>query len=97
MPSSDYQKPESFGEQQSRNSQLRRDRQNLFVRNILNAAFMLVAAIAMVGLIAYSDNPTISMWCYGLGLFAVLIKMVEVVMRMPGIRRKEDSQPRKPF
>lgn len=57
---------------------------NLFVRNILNVVFIIIAIAAMVGLMVDNGHP---MTWYALGLFAVLVKMVEVVMRMPGLKR----------
>lgn len=57
---------------------------NLFIRNILNALFMIVALIAMLGLVVNKDR---AMLWYAVGLFAVIIKMVEVMLRMPGIKK----------
>lgn len=68
----------------------RGDMRNLFLRNVLNGVFMIMAVLAMVGLVVYSDSPATQMWCYGLGLFAVLVKMIEVVMRMPGFHKKKE-------
>ena len=56
-----------------RDHQRKRMSRNLFIRNILNSVFILVAVESMI-------------W-YGVGLFAVLIKMVEVVLRMPGLKK----------
>lgn len=57
---------------------------NLFIRNLLNSLFILLAIIAMIGIVVTDGNLMI--W-YGLGLFAVIIKMVEVMLRMPGIKK----------
>ncbi len=59
---------------------------NLFIRNILNSVFVLLAIIAMIGIVATDEDGNLMMW-YGLGLFAVVIKMVEVVLRMPGLKK----------
>ena len=72
-----------------RNPQLQQEERrqktkNLFLRNILNSIFRLVALAAMIGILV--DNNHIMIW-YGVGLFAVLIKMVEVLLRMPGLRK----------
>lgn len=67
--------------------QLRRKQRmtrNLFIRNILNALFMLVALIAMLGIVMNKERAMV--W-YAVGLFAVIIKMVEVMLRMPGIKK----------
>ncbi len=57
---------------------------NLFIRNILNALFIIVALVAMIGIIVAKEY--VMVW-YSVGLFAVIIKMVEVMLRMPGIKK----------
>lgn len=57
---------------------------NLFIRNVLNTLFILIALIAMIGIMLDKSHPMI--W-YAVGLFAVLIKMVEVMLRMPGLKK----------
>ena len=74
---------------QSRQAQhQRRMTHNLFLRNILNSIFIIVALIAMIGILVDSTH---SMLWYSVGLFAVIIKMVEVVLRMPGIKKNNFS------
>lgn len=58
---------------------------NLFIRNILNSIFILIALIAMIGILI--DKAHLMIW-YAIGLFSVIIKMVEVMLRMPGIKNK---------
>lgn len=70
-----------------RETQRRQTDKSLFVRNILNSIFILLAVIAMIGIVAASYLQANLMPWYGLGLFAVLFKMVEVVLRMPGLRK----------
>lgn len=60
---------------------------NLFVRNILNTLFILLAVIAMIGIVATPKGNGLMKW-YAVGLFAVVVKMVEAVMRMPHMRTK---------
>ena len=62
----------------------RRITRNLFIRNILNALFIIVALVAMIGIIVAKEH--VMVW-YSVGLFAVIIKMVEVMLRMPGIKK----------
>lgn len=62
----------------------RRMTRNLFIRNILNALFIIVALVAMIGIIVAKEH--VMVW-YSVGLFAVIIKMVEVMLRMPGIKK----------
>ena len=57
---------------------------NLFVRNILNSLFILIAVIAMIGITVSDKEGSHLMTWYGLGLFAVVVKMVEVMLRMTG-------------
>ncbi len=57
---------------------------NLFIRNILNSLFILIAVIAMIGIAVTGKDDTHLMTWYGLGLFAVVVKMVEVMLRMTG-------------
>ena len=59
---------------------------NLYVRNILNTLFILMAIIAMVGIVLTDKGGNLMAW-YGLGLFAVGVKMGEVGLRMPGVKR----------
>lgn len=74
---------------QSRHAQQkRRMTHNLFLRNILNSIFIIVALVAMIGILV--DNTRAMLW-YSVGLFAVIIKMVEVVLRMPGIKKNNFS------
>ena len=58
--------------------QKRRMTHNLFLRNILNSIFIIVALVAMIGILV--DNTRTMLW-YSVGLFAVIIKMVEVVIK----------------
>ncbi len=57
------------------------------IRNILNITFMLLALAAMVGVIAFPNGSTGNLASYGVGLLAVVIKMVEVCLRMPTMRK----------
>lgn len=67
----------------------------LFVRNILNSVFILLALLAMVGMAYtwYVHNDRIRIFSIGLGIVAVLIKMVEATLRMTTmLRRPQASQ-----
>ncbi len=75
---------ERLRDPQLQQEERRQKTKNLFLRNILNSIFILVALAAMIGILV--DNNHIMIW-YGVGLFAVLIKMVEVLLRMPGLRK----------
>ena len=62
----------------------------LHIRNILNAIFILLAIIAMVGILI-SKTHTYLVWSYGVGILAVLIKMAEVVLRYPSMIRNSND------
>ena len=74
--------------EQLRHPEQRRQKQqmsrNLFIRNILNVLFIIVALVAMVGILVSKEH--IMVW-YVVGLFAVMIKMVEVMLRMHGFKK----------
>lgn len=65
----------------------RKTNRNLFLRNILNSIFILLAIVAMVGIVLTDATDGGLIKWYGVGLFAVVVKMVEVVLRMPGNKR----------
>ena len=69
-----------------REPERRKMTRNLFIRNVLNSVFILMALVAMVGLLVVKQQPYL-MWCYWLGLFAVVVKMVEVTLRLSGMKK----------
>lgn len=52
------------------------------IRNVLNAVFILLSLVAMVGIGITMSEPTIPFWCYVVAIIAVIVKMVESVIRM---------------
>lgn len=64
----------------------------LYIRNVLNSIFILLALIAMGG-IGLHLGKTPPIWCYILALVAVIFKMAEAALRMPSMLRKP-KQPR---
>lgn len=70
-----------------REAERRRPGRLFLVRNTLNCVFIVMALVAMVGIVADGRGNHTMIW-YGLGLFAVVIKMTEVLLRMPGMRNK---------
>ena len=64
----------------------KKERKMLILRNILNAVFMLLAAVTMIGIWAFPDYT--NQW-YIIGLVAVCIKIVEVMFRMPGMKNNK--------
>lgn len=68
----------------------KKEMQMLFLRNILNGLFILMACVAM-GLIGYSwfrDAPMAKLYGTGIGIAAVLLKMVEATLRMTTMLQK---------
>ncbi len=63
-----------------------RDR-TFMVRNVLNIVFIALALVAIIGILVTPAAGNLMVW-YGLALFAVLVKMVEVVLRMPGMKKR---------
>ena len=68
-----------------RETERRKMSRNLFLRNILNSLFILLAVVAMGGILL-AGTKNMMPW-YIVGLFAVIVKMVEVMLRMPGIKK----------
>ena len=69
-----------------REPERRKMTRNLFIRNVLNSVFILMALVAMVGLLIVKQQPYL-MWCYWLGLFTVIVKMAEVSLRLTGMKK----------
>lgn len=61
-----------------------KERKMLLLRNILNAIFMLLAAATMIGIWCFPEYT--NQW-HIIGLIAVCIKIVEVMFRMPGMKK----------
>lgn len=78
--------------QRSRLAAQQREKPHLFLRNILNGIFILLAAGAMIGIVIFEQGSSHLTHSYYLGVAAVLVKMVEVMLRMPGW--KKNSPPR---
>lgn len=55
----------------------------LFLRNILNGVFILLAILAMLGIAFFKSNSLGSTISYSIGIVAVLVKFAEVILRMP--------------
>lgn len=66
----------------------RRQRRLLIIRNWLNGIFMVLATLAIIGVLVFKAGDIKLYISYGIALFAILIKMVEAIFRMPGIFNK---------
>ncbi|MBR1712200.1 MAG: hypothetical protein IJ722_02195 [Alloprevotella sp.] len=75
---------------QQRDTATEKERRLLFLRNVLNGLFILLACAAM-GCIAYSwfsEASQVRLYGIGIGIAAVLLKMVEATMRMTTMLQK---------
>lgn len=68
--------------------ELRRQHRILVIRNWLNSIFIVLALLAIAGVLCFKAGERGLMISYGIGVLAVLIKMVEAMFRMPGIFNK---------
>lgn len=68
--------------------ELRRQHRILVIRNWLNSIFIVLALLAIAGVLYFKAGERGLMISYGIGVLAVLIKMVEAMFRMPGIFNK---------
>lgn len=66
----------------------RRQRRLLILRNWLNGVFMLLALIAIIGVLLFNAGDIRLYISYGIAILAILVKMVEAIFRMPGIFNK---------
>lgn len=67
---------------------LKRQRLNLVIRNWLNGIFIVLAILAIIGVLVFHAGDVRLYISYGIAILAVLIKMVESIFRMPGIFNK---------
>ncbi|MDO5074826.1 MAG: hypothetical protein Q4D66_02945 [Bacteroidales bacterium] len=77
----------SLSPQQQLESERRKHRL-LVVRNWLNGIFILLALLAILGVLLFDAGDIKLYISYGIALVAILIKMVEALFRMPGIFNK---------
>ena len=71
-----------------REQERHRHDKRLFYRNIINGTFILLAAVAMIGLGVSWTGSTSPTWCYGVALLAVFVKMFDVVLRIPDMLKR---------
>ncbi len=70
------------------NEKAHRQRRLLILRNWLNGVFMLLALIAIIGVLLFKAGDIRLYISYGIAILAILVKMVEAIFRMPGIFNK---------
>ena len=67
---------------------LRRERRNLLIRNWLNGFFIVLALIAIVGVLYFRAGERGLTISYGIAILAIIVKMVEAIFRLPGVFNK---------
>lgn len=67
---------------------MRRERRNLIMRNWLNGLFIVLALIAIVGVLYFRADERGLTLSYGIAILAIIVKMVEAIFRLPGVFNK---------
>jgi len=67
---------------------MRRQRRNLVIRNWLNGIFIVLALIAIVGVLYFRSGDRGLTLSYGIAILASIVKMVEAIFRLPGVFNK---------
>ena len=67
---------------------MRRERRNLIIRNWLNGLFIVLALIAIVGVLYFRAGERGLTLSYGIAILAIIVKMVEAIFRLPGVCNK---------
>ena len=67
---------------------MRRERRNLIIRNCLNGLFIVLALIAIVGVLYFRAGERGLTLSYGIAILAIIVKMVEAIFRLPGVFNK---------
>ena len=67
---------------------MRRERRNLLIRNWLNGLFIVLALIAIVGVLYFRAGDRGLTISYGIAILAIIVKMVEAIFRLPGVFNK---------
>lgn len=83
-----YGEPLSEKEIERQMAELKRERKMLIIRNWLNSIFIVLALVAIIGVLVFKGGDPRLYYSYGVAVVAVIIKMVETMFRMPGIGRR---------
>lgn len=67
---------------------MRPERRNLIIRNWLNGLFIVLALIAIVGVLYFRAGERGLTLSYGIAILAIIVKMVEAIFRLPGVFNK---------
>lgn len=83
-----YGQPLSEQEVERQIAEQKHERKMLVIRNWLNSIFIILALIAIIGVLIFKSDDPMLYYSYGVAVIAVIIKMIETIFRMPGIGRK---------
>ena len=67
---------------------MRRERRTLIIRTWLNGLFIVLALIAIVGVLYFRAGERGLPLSYGIAILAIIVKMVEAIFRLPGVFNK---------
>ncbi len=65
---------------------IRKERRMQVIRNWLNGIFIVLALVAIVGVLIFKGGERGLYISYGIAVLAIIIKMVEALFRMPGFK-----------
>lgn len=82
-----YGEPLSEKEIERQIAEQRKERRMLIIRNWLNGIFIVLSLIAIVGVLYFDGGEPGLYYSYGVAVVAVVIKMIEAILRMPGFAR----------
>lgn len=82
-----YGEPLSEHEIQKQIAEEKRQHRMFIIRNWLNGIFIVLAVIAIIGVLYFDSEEPGLYYSYGVAVLGVIIKMIEVLFRMPGFAK----------
>ena len=67
---------------------LQKARRMLVIRNWLNGIFIVLALVAIIGVLIFKGGERGLYISYAIAVLAIIIKMVEALYRMPGFKNR---------
>lgn len=67
---------------------LQKERRMLVIRNWLNGIFIVLALVAIIGVLIFKGGERGLYISYAIAVLAIIIKMVEALYRMPGFKNR---------
>ena len=67
---------------------LQKERRMLVIRNWLNGIFIVLALVAIIGVLIFKGGERGLYISYAIAVLAIIIKMVEALFRMPGFKNR---------